>query len=351
MAYLDPDQQFEHIAEKVSEAVKDALSVETQKSKIVVHNVEVVDNKKADDFRDQKKAIRGGKSWQVPIRAEMSLMRRGRGGEMREIDRKKVIVGHLPRTTGRFGYIHNGSEYQIFNQLRLRPGVYHRKSRDDKLYAEFNLSNQEQLTGVDGKRGRNFKMEFDPKKAIFFIHVGTAKLPAYPLLKSAGLSDDDLERTWGKKVLDRNRKYAKPAGVYGKFYKAVHGSLPENPDEHAGLFGEHLERAEVDETTTKRTLGKGYKKLSGRALLDSSSQLLQISKGTREPDNQVLHGVPDGQHRRRSPVGSDHKGCPGHPEEDPLEHRQAASPAQGGQHRDDQAVHQEVLPAEPRQRT
>jgi DNA-directed RNA polymerase subunit beta' len=285
MAYLDPDQQFEIIAEKVSEAVGEALSVETKKSKIVVHSVEVKNNKKADDFRDQKKAIRNGKSWQVPILADMSLMRRGRGGEMKEIDRKKVVVGHVPRTTGRFGYIHNGNEYQIFNQLRLRPGVYHRRSRDDKLYSEFNLSNQEQLTGVEGRRGRTFKMELDPKKAIFFIHVGTAKLPAYHLLKSAGVSDDELERTWGKRVLDQNRSYAKPKTVYGKFYKAVHGSLPENPEEHEGLFGEHLERTRVDEKTTKTTLGRGFKALNGDALLASSSQLLKISKGEREPDN------------------------------------------------------------------
>jgi len=285
MPHLNPDQQFEALSAKVSEAVEEALQVETKNSKLVVHSVEVRDTKSASDLRDQQKAIRSGKSWQVPIYADMSLMRKGRDGDMKEIDRKKVIVGHLPRTTDRFGYIHKGSEYQIFNQLRLRPGVYHRRSRDDKLYAEFNLGNHEALTGQEGRRGRSFKMEFDPKRALFLVHVGTSKMAAYPLLKSAGVSDDALERAWGKKLLERNKRYSKPERVYGKFYKAVHGSLPENPAEHAGLFAEHLARTEVDQQTTKRTLGKGFKSVDGDTLIESSKQLLSISRGDREPDN------------------------------------------------------------------
>lgn len=287
MPYLNPDKQFEAVAGKVSEAVKEALEVESNRSRIVVHQVQVKDTKESSDIRGQQAAIRKGKSWQVPIVADLSLMRKGKDGEEKQIDRREVVVGHVPRTTDRFGYIVNGSEYQVFNQLRLKPGVYHRRSRDDRLYAEFNLSNREQLTGVEGRRGRNFKIEFEPERALFTVHVGTSKLPAYHLLKSAGVSDDDMERAWGKKILDKNRSYAKAETVYGKFHKLVHGSLPEDPKSSAGLFGKQLEQAEVDPETTKRTIGQSYKKLNGNALMDSSSRLLAISRGESDPDNKA----------------------------------------------------------------
>ena len=194
MSHLHPDQQFEAVKDQVSKAVAEVLEVETKNSKLKVHGVEVQDNRDSSDLRSQKKAIRAGKSWKVPIYADLSLHRRGRD------DRRKVLVGHIPKTTDRFGYIVKGNEYQVFNQFRLRPGVYHRKSRDDRLFAEFNLGNREQLTGVEGRRGRNFKMEFEPKRSLFTVQVGTTKIPAYHLLKSAGVSADDMARAWGKRV-------------------------------------------------------------------------------------------------------------------------------------------------------
>ena len=140
MSQLVPEQQFSAIKTEVEKAIRDNFPVSTKKSEIKLHNVWVEDTKKSTDIRSQKEALMKGRSWNVPVYADLSLRRNGK-----EVDRKKVVVAHIPKVTDRFGYIVDGNEYQALNQFRLKSGVYHRRAANDLLLIEISLPKADPL--------------------------------------------------------------------------------------------------------------------------------------------------------------------------------------------------------------
>jgi DNA-directed RNA polymerase beta subunit len=117
----------------------------------------------------------------------------------------------VPKMTQRFGYIVDGNEYQVTNLLRLKSGVYHRKSQADELLGEFNLANRDQFA-----RGKAFKVYFDNKAALYYLRFDNSDIPLYPLLKDLGVSDDEIKSAWGAKILEINKKDKKGKNVNSK---------------------------------------------------------------------------------------------------------------------------------------
>tara|TARA_B100000131_G_scaffold54165_1_gene49136 strand:- start:806 stop:6961 length:6156 start_codon:yes stop_codon:yes gene_type:complete len=277
MSQLVPEKQFSAIKTEVEKAIRDNFPVSTKKSEIKLHDVWVDDNKKSTDVRGQKDALMRGRSWNVPVYADLSLRRGGK-----EVDRKKVIVAHIPKITDRFGYIVDGNEYQTLNQFRLKSGVYHRRAANDLLLAEFNLANRDQFA-----KGRSFKVQVDPKDAIFYLKFENSHIPLYPLMKDLGVSDRVLERTWGKEIARKNRDKMPPDRALSNFYKAVNGKKPENIEEARGLLGDLLKKTKLLEETTKKTLGKGYKTVESGTILSATKNLLSMSRGERAGDDKT----------------------------------------------------------------
>ena len=260
MASFSPEEQFDLLKEKVLDAYKDSLDLKTNKHEIKVNRVYVEDTKDSGDIEAQKKAIVGGRTWQVPIKADLTLYENGKKKE-----RADVIVGHLPKITDRLGYIVKGNEYQSVNLLRLRPGVYHRRSASDKLLAEFNLGNRDQFI-----KGKSLKIDFDPKKAEFHLLSAGRKLPLLPLLYDAGYTDKDIEKYWGKEVLEKNKSMRASSVKAGRkrLVAAVYGN--KSQESGIGLFEELLNKTEIDPGTTEKTVGKKFTKVTPEVLLRSS---------------------------------------------------------------------------------
>ena len=295
MASFEPDKQFEDIKKRLISEYKNSLSVKTDKgNELIVHDVEVDDRKGVTDIDKQRTAILSGKSWNVPIIADLELKRKGK-----TVDRKKVVVGHIPKMTQRFGYIVDGNEYQVTNLLRLKSGAFHRKSQADELLGEFNLANREQFA-----RGKSFKVHFDNKKAKYYLRFDNSDIPLLPLLKDLGVTDEAIKKSWGKEILEINKKDSKGKKLDNKkvlerFYRVVNKKGPGKEDQIEGLFAELLAKTEVSEETTKKTLGKAFKTVTGDALLRSSKRLLGMSKDIDEGDDRgsleflALHGAED----------------------------------------------------------
>ena len=157
MPQLTPEQQFDDLKNRLMSTLKDVLTTERGDTKIIVHGVDVEDDKTSGDIRGQKAALLNEKTWSVPIFADISVEK---GGKV--LDRKRVKVLDLPKTTDRYGYIVRGTEYQTLNQFRQKSGVYHRITDDGRIEAQFNLRNRDQFV-----RGKPFKIDFDPETAVF----------------------------------------------------------------------------------------------------------------------------------------------------------------------------------------
>lgn len=296
MPQLTPDQQFEDLKSRISATLKSVLAVERGDTKVVVHGVDVEDDKAQDDLRGQKEALLNGKDWSVPVYADVAVEKDGK-----VLDRRRVKVMDLPKTTDRYGYIIAGpngaTEYQTLNQFRQKSGVYHRVTDDGRIVAEFNLRNRDQFV-----RGKPFKLEFNPETAVFTFRVRSSEIPAYNLLRAAGVTDAELMRSWGPEILRKNQEAEPEKRTFARFANAA--SDPDRgqtvaPEQVPVVFKQLLAKTELLPDTTERTLGKAYKRVEPDTLLRSTEALLGISRGKREADDKhalefmEIHSVED----------------------------------------------------------
>ena len=290
MADFSAEQQFSAIKKEVASTLKDVFPFEGKRSQLVLHEVEFKDDKSPSDIRDQREALRKGKSCDVPVYGDMSLVRNGK-----EIDRKKVLLMKLPKMTDRFGYIVNGNELQVLNQFRLKSGVYHRIAPNGDALAEFNLANGDQFAN-----GKSIKIKFDPEKALFYLKHRNSEIPIYHILKELGVSDDKMRSSWGDVIFEKNKGKASREKALKAFIRAVDKKSPRTiTDEHTQLLRDLFKKTELLEETTKKTLGKGYKSVDSDLMMRSATNLLELARGNRVADDkdslefQSMHAAED----------------------------------------------------------
>lgn len=276
MTAFTPDEQFDSVKAEVTKTIQSMFPIENSYGKVTLSEIMVDDKLSSGDIRSQRKALSEGRDWSVPIYGRVAVHDK----EGKKTSERKLLLGHVPKTTDRFGYILGGNEYQVLNQFRLKPGVYHRQAPDGELVSEFALGNQERFA-----RGRTINVRFDPAKAQYRMVVGTSNVPLYPVLKELGATDEEIEKAWGKEVLAANQKVKR-----GTALKAFYRAIGETPPEQFGeaerekirsVFG----KTELRPDTTKATLGQSFTSVTPAALLSTTNQLLRISRGEREPDD------------------------------------------------------------------
>jgi len=127
------------------------------------------------------------------------------------LEEKRLSLMRVPYLTGRGTFIHGGNEYFSILQSRLLPGVYTRKQENGALETQFNARPG---TGV------GFRVGFEPETAQYRLKISQANLHMYSLLKDLGTSDEELEQSWGKEILNANRnKY--DSRVFDKAYERL----------------------------------------------------------------------------------------------------------------------------------
>lgn len=274
MAYLNPNEAFEHFSARVSEGIRANFPVRGRTLTLSLEDLSVEDKLHPDDIRSQHKAKVEGATWAVPVFATVAL----RDNKTREvIDRQTVKLTEIPKMTRRYSYIVDGQEYQVDNQWQLKPGVYAKRRQNGELEAQFNVT------------GRSaFDMVFDPDSKQFVIDYKKAKLPAYPLMKTLGVTDEQLEKSWGKEILDANRNAKRTVGAVEQFYKTSTGQAPASKQEAENYLREAMESSKLRSEVTKITLGKAFDSVNGEALHLASNKLLKVQAGHPEDDRDDL---------------------------------------------------------------
>jgi DNA-directed RNA polymerase beta subunit len=267
MRSFDSSQQFNTIKAAAVEAAKSIFPIEGRQRVIKLDSVTVEDRLDSTDYPAQAKAKASGGTWGVPVYASLTLYDKATG---KVIDRNpKVRLFLLPKITPRFSYIVAGNEYQVHNQLRLKPGAYTIKKRDDG----------ELKTNVNLAQGKNFELMFDEHKNLFSITKvagGQARLPLFPLLIHLGMSEQAIQHAWGNDLAAANRS-----------------TDPKIAERTAQAFGVHngdikdyfYSKTKIDPVMTKLTLGEGFDKVSGPMLLAASKKLLEVHLGKSEPND------------------------------------------------------------------
>ena len=193
ISFDDYDRRRALIFEAVKEAARQRFPVSNTRYMLDVEDLEYDKLDKPFSLREQKDAILGGRTLAKQLKGRFVL--KDLDGNVIEKGAKRVIA-NVPYLTQRGTFIRNGNESVLINQMRMVPGAYSRKTNDGKF---------ETFVNVRQGTGTQFKLQFDPETAVFDFRAGGRKIPAYPVLRALGVSDDDLKKTWGEDILNKNK--------------------------------------------------------------------------------------------------------------------------------------------------
>lgn len=289
------DEQWKSIKSRVQEALTDNFPIEGRKNKLVLHGIHIDDTGvEHSDIRSQETAKLNGRTWGVPVHADVSLVDKNTGAE---IDRTKIKLLTLPKPTQRYSYIVDGNEWQVDNLWRLRSGVYAHIKQNGKMEAEFNLK-------TPLARQPRIYIPFDPETRKFKLEYGDSAFPLYSVLHTLGVADGDMKKTWGDVIYKENSvpppKIEKDINkLYEKLSKKGVKASGDTLKDKAEAILESFHDAELIPETTKATLGKPMSNVNGEALLLASKRILEVARGDIPPDDRdslifkELHTVDD----------------------------------------------------------
>jgi hypothetical protein len=166
--------------------------------------------------------------------------------------RPGMTLARVPWLTQRGTFINNGSEFSPVMQSRLLPGAYTRRRDNGELETHFN---------VRPGTGSAMRVTFDPSTAQYRLKVGTSDLHAYSVFKDLGVTDDELERRWGKEILEANKSnYSRHTleRLYNKAIPRWERDPKLDPLQKAQAIRDSLQRAQVAESILKQNLPNLY---------------------------------------------------------------------------------------------
>lgn len=285
---VDAATRREQIHTKAIEGVQSVFPLKHRDVTLEVQNVHVKPREYSS--REQKEAILNGLTLQEPLRGDLVL----KDDKGKVIDRKDgMTLAQLPFFTQRHTFVVDGNEYSVAHQRRVRPGVYTRVRGNEELEAAFNLG-----------KGENFRINMDPAKGHMYLQYGSTNIPLYPVLKSLGVNDTQINKHWGEGVVATNRDAftKKQEQSVAKLYERLvpaYKRTATTPEGMAREIGERYKDTMLDPSVTERTLGQRFDHVTPQTLLKASQKLLDVHREGVDTDDrdslafQALHGVDD----------------------------------------------------------
>lgn len=285
MRNFDITGQFEAVKKSAIDALKEVFPVEGKIRSLKIDNIWIDDKADIKDYSAQALTKTKEGTWGVPVYASMTLTDKSTGNVVDKNPKVRMFL--LPKVTDRLSYIVKGNEYQVSNQLRLKPGVYTLRKQNGELKTQINLS-----------KGKNFDLAFNEATGVFVIQKvggGQANIPLYPLLIYLGISPSMISGAWGSKLESAN-KLIDPKVITraAAAFNVKRGELKDYFSTSTQISGE----------TTKEVLGQSFTRVDGPMLLASSKNLLDTHLGKKEPLDRdslafkELHSIEDFIHER-----------------------------------------------------
>ena len=283
MAYLDPREASENLQKRVLDGIRSQFPDGVIKGKVQslhLDGLSVKDELDPGDIRDQHRAKLEGRTWSVPVYADLTLRDNASG---KVVDSRKMRIADIPKMTNRYSYVvasrSGAKEYQVNNQWQLKPGVYTQRRKNGELETRFNIKNR-----------KSFDVVFDPASKVFHMEYGksSSKIPLYQLVQTLGVGDDILEKAWGKEVYEANKNAAKKDAALGTFYKSTKKVAAPDKETAAAHFYDMMTASTLRPDATELTLGKPFEHVTGDALTRATQKLLRVQGGEKEDDRESL---------------------------------------------------------------
>lgn len=285
---VDARTRREHLREKTVSGLETLFPLVGRDHDLVVENVRV--KPAAYSSNDQKAAILHGRTLSEPVVGDLIL--RDKSGKV--VDSKKGhILAHLPYFTERHSMIVGGNEYEVPNQLRLKPGVYTRERGNGEFEAAFNLS-----------KGDNFRISMEPETGKLRAEFGTTTVPLRPVLRALGVSDATMKQHWGADLHAANlsTRATTEDGALNKLVgrlKRPRDVVADTTEAKQRFLHEYFDSTRMDPEVNKQTLGHAFDRVTPMAMLEASKKLIRVHKGDDEGDDRdslefkTIHTIDD----------------------------------------------------------
>ncbi len=285
---IDAPTRRQQIRAKALEGLTKAFPLALRDRTIHVEDAHVLERQFGPN--EQKQALLEGTSLHESVKATV-VMRDAAGKEIERV--KNFTLLNLPYFTERHTFVLDGNEYQVSNQIRMKPGVYTRRRANEELETSFNLS-----------KGSNFRLSLDPKKGHPYLEYGTTTIPLYPVLRRLGIGHDAIAKSWGAGVAEENQRsfIGKEDQALDKLYgKLVHPSkqVAGTSEDKINAIQAAYAVTSMDPEVNAVTLGHAHDKVTADAILHASHKLLSVYKSGEEVDDRdslafkTFHSVDD----------------------------------------------------------
>ena len=271
--YLNNGSKWADIKAKVVTGIKSIFPIEGKTGRIECLSVDIPD-KKAATIDAQKSTLLNSSSLETPVYATLRLTRGAKSEEA------KIKILDLPILTERGTFIVLGKDYSVFNQVRLLPGVYTRRTADSNdVYSDFNLGKglgfeiHMDTSGV-------FSLKFD-KSA---LSTSSSKIPLYPLLKALGADDSKIASYWSEDLVKINREHSNGDADLKKIVERVIYPTKRSGDNVKDLK-DYFATNVLNENTTAVTLGTPMSGVTADTLLKASQKLLKVYNNEQDEDD------------------------------------------------------------------
>ena len=230
------------IFDNVKSAVQSSFPQSMNGVRLELHNLDY-DKPRRFSLAEQKEALMSDKYLHHKLRGTLRLIDEKTGDVL---DESHQTIMKVPYLTERGTFVYGGNELSMINQARLQPGIYTRRKSSGELESHVNARRGS---------GHSFRIHLEPESGLFKMDVGQSSMRLYSLLKDIGVPDEQLEKSWGKELLESNRK-AYDSRVFDKAY----ARLVRRPDpaatreQKAQAIKDALGATYVDRDTTRKTL-------------------------------------------------------------------------------------------------
>ncbi len=140
---------------------------------------------------DVKECQLRGVTYAVPLRVKVRLIiydKDSASKAIKDIKEQEVYMGEIPLMTDNGTFVINGTERVIVSQLHRSPGVFFDNDRG-KTHSSGKLLYSARVIPY---RGSWLDFEYDPKDLLFVRIDRRRKLPATVLLRSIGMSNEEI---------------------------------------------------------------------------------------------------------------------------------------------------------------
>jgi DNA-directed RNA polymerase beta subunit len=256
-------------------ALSAAQAIEPVQSKTHTLKLSNVSYMDPDDLPPSrhKQAILGGETLGRRLKGVWELSDNASG---KVLDRREQIVGRVPHLNGLGTFTLNGNDYVLRHQERLEPGAFTRIKNNGELETHVNI--------LPGK-GVSHRYMLDPAKGVFQIKLGQSVMPLMPLLEAMGVSNKELQDSWGNELFAANAQ-ANDAGALRKLKEKLLRPV-EGEEEASGRarLVQAFEGMEMHPEINQKTLGAPHARLDKDAILAITRKLLAVSRGEADPDD------------------------------------------------------------------